>query len=189
MIQVFHPGSGTGSVLRIHEILERIRMRIREAKKHTVCPYGSRCGSVTLIRILIFYPSRIPYPGVKKGTGSRIRNTPVRWCNLSLDLCEEGAGSGEQEPVGLEVSRLCSQEHVTVFHILSCTAKKTSSQHEIREKIYIKKQCCGSESGSGISQNHMLSGLLDPDPDSLVRGMDPEPEPALDPDPSIIKQK
>jgi hypothetical protein len=30
-------------------------------------------------------------------------------------------------------------------------------------------------------------GLLDPDP--LVRGMDPDPDPALDPDPSIIMQK
>jgi hypothetical protein len=29
----------------------------------------------------------------------------------------------------------------------------------------------------------MFLGLLDPDPDPLVRGMDP------DPDPSIIKQK
>jgi hypothetical protein len=27
-----------------------------------------------------------------------------------------------------------------------------------------------------------------PDPDPLVRGMDPDPDPALDPDPSIIKQ-
>jgi hypothetical protein len=31
----------------------------------------------------------------------------------------------------------------------------------------------------------MFLGLLDPDPDLLVRGMDPDP----DPDPSIIKQK
>ena len=34
----------------------------------------------------------------------------------------------------------------------------------------------------------MLLGLLDPDPDPLVRGMDPDTDPALDPDPSIIKQ-
>jgi hypothetical protein len=34
-------------------------------------------------------------------------------------------------------------------------------------------------------------GLQDPDPDSLVRGMDPDPDPVLDPDsdPSIIMQK
>ncbi len=38
-------------------------------------------------------------------------------------------------------------------------------------------QCCGS----------MFLDLLDPDP--LVRGMDPDPDPALDPDPSIIMQK
>jgi hypothetical protein len=33
--------------------------------------------------------------------------------------------------------------------------------------------------------------LAIPDPDSLVRGLDPDPDPALDPDPdpSIIKQK
>jgi hypothetical protein len=33
---------------------------------------------------------------------------------------------------------------------------------------------------------HVFSGL--PGPDPLVRGMDPDPVPALDPDPSIIKQ-
>jgi hypothetical protein len=33
----------------------------------------------------------------------------------------------------------------------------------------------------------MFLGVLDPDPDPLVRGMDPAPDPA--PDPSIIKQK
>jgi hypothetical protein len=33
----------------------------------------------------------------------------------------------------------------------------------------------------------MFLGLLDPDPDPLVRGMDRDPAPA--PDPSIIKQK
>jgi hypothetical protein len=36
---------------------------------------------------------------------------------------------------------------------------------------------------------HMFLGLLDPDLDPLVRGMDPDPDPALDPDPSIIMQK
>ncbi len=35
----------------------------------------------------------------------------------------------------------------------------------------------------------MFLGLLDPDPDPLVRDMDPDPDPALDPDPSIIMQK
>jgi hypothetical protein len=36
----------------------------------------------------------------------------------------------------------------------------------------------------------MFLGLLDPDPDPLIRCMDPDPDPALDPDPdpSIIKQ-
>jgi hypothetical protein len=34
---------------------------------------------------------------------------------------------------------------------------------------------------------HMFLGLLDPDPDPLVKGMDPDPDPI--PDPSIIKQK
>jgi hypothetical protein len=36
-----------------------------------------------------------------------------------------------------------------------------------------------------IHRIHVFFGLLDPDP--LVRGMDPDP--ALDPDPSIIMQK
>jgi hypothetical protein len=40
----------------------------------------------------------------------------------------------------------------------------------------------------------MFLGLLDPDPDPLVRGMDLDPDPLvrgmdLDPDPSITKQK
>jgi hypothetical protein len=34
---------------------------------------------------------------------------------------------------------------------------------------------------------HMLFSLLNPDPDPLVRGMDPDPD--QDPDRSIIKQK
>ncbi len=39
-----------------------------------------------------------------------------------------------------------------------------------------------------IHRIHMFLGLLDPDPDPLVRGMDTDPHPALDqdPDPSII---
>jgi hypothetical protein len=32
----------------------------------------------------------------------------------------------------------------------------------------------------------MFLGLLDPDPDPLVRGMDPYPDPALDPDPDLL---
>ncbi len=36
-----------------------------------------------------------------------------------------------------------------------------------------------------IHRIHMFLGLLDPDPDLLVRGMDPDP----DPDPSNIKKK
>jgi hypothetical protein len=38
-----------------------------------------------------------------------------------------------------------------------------------------------------IHRIHVFLGLLDPDP--LVRGMDPDLDPAPDPDPSIIKQK
>jgi hypothetical protein len=34
---------------------------------------------------------------------------------------------------------------------------------------------------------HMFLGL--PDPDPLVRVMNPDPDPVLDPDPSIIMQK
>ncbi len=40
-----------------------------------------------------------------------------------------------------------------------------------------------------IRRIHMFLGLLDWDPDPLVRGMDPDPDPASDPDPSIIKQR
>jgi hypothetical protein len=35
----------------------------------------------------------------------------------------------------------------------------------------------------------MVLGLLDPDLDPLVRGMDLDPDTAPDPDPSIIMQK
>jgi hypothetical protein len=35
----------------------------------------------------------------------------------------------------------------------------------------------------------MFLGIRDPDSDPLVRGMDPDPDPASDPDPSISKQK
>ncbi len=38
-----------------------------------------------------------------------------------------------------------------------------------------------------IHRIHMFLGL--PDPDTLVRGMDPDPDPVSDPDPSITKQK
>jgi hypothetical protein len=38
-----------------------------------------------------------------------------------------------------------------------------------------------------IHRIHVFFGLPDPDPDPLVRDMDPDP--ALDPDPSIIMQK
>jgi hypothetical protein len=38
-----------------------------------------------------------------------------------------------------------------------------------------------------IHRIHLCLGLLDPDPDPLVRGVDPAPDPDLDP--SITKQK
>ena len=38
-----------------------------------------------------------------------------------------------------------------------------------------------------IQQIRMFLGLLDPDPGPLVRGMDPDPAP--DPNPSVIMQK
>jgi hypothetical protein len=40
-----------------------------------------------------------------------------------------------------------------------------------------------------IHRIHVFLGLLDPDPDLLVRGMDPDSDPAPDLDTSIIKQK
>jgi hypothetical protein len=40
-----------------------------------------------------------------------------------------------------------------------------------------------------IHRIHVFLGLQDTDPDTLVRGMDPDPDPALDPDPSIIMKK
>jgi hypothetical protein len=83
------------------------------------------------------------------------------------------------------------------------------TEKKLFEIFFLKKQCCesvsksGSESGSGstgsgstgstcfcaywirIHRIHMFLGLLDPDPDPLVTGMDPDPVPDL----SIIKQK
>ncbi len=40
-----------------------------------------------------------------------------------------------------------------------------------------------------LDPNPRVFGLPDQDPDPLVRGMDPDPDPALGPDPSIIMQK
>jgi hypothetical protein len=37
-----------------------------------------------------------------------------------------------------------------------------------------------------IHRNHMFLGL--PDPDPLFRGLDPDPDPAMDPDLSVIYQ-
>jgi hypothetical protein len=47
----------------------------------------------------------------------------------------------------------------------------------------LKKQCCGC--GSGSTGSTCFLGLRDLDPDPLVRGMDPDPDPALDPDPLV----
>jgi hypothetical protein len=43
----------------------------------------------------------------------------------------------------------------------------------------------------GVVLTAVFLGFLDPDLDPLFRGMDPDPQPALDPDqdPSNIKQK
>jgi hypothetical protein len=40
-----------------------------------------------------------------------------------------------------------------------------------------------------IHRIHVFLSLQDPDPDPLVRGMDPDPALDPDPDPSIIMQK
>ncbi len=48
---------------------------------------------------------------------------------------------------------------------------------------FLKRDFLG---GFPVFRIHVFLGL--PDPDPLVRGMDPDPDPALDPDPSIIKQ-
>jgi hypothetical protein len=45
-------------------------------------------------------------------------------------------------------------------------------------------QCCGS---GFVGSLPMFLGFLDPDPDPLVRDLDPDSAP--DPDPSIIAQK
>jgi|LakMenEpi03Aug12_release.lakeMendotaPanAssembly.Ray.scaffolds.fasta_scaffold5700976_1 hypothetical protein len=51
------------------------------------------------------------------------------------------------------------------------------------------QKCSVADPNPNLDPNPDLSnpGLLDPDPDPPVRGMDPAP--ALDPDPSIIKHK
>ncbi len=66
--------------------------------------------------------------------------------------------------------------------------------------IYGYLQCCMPR--DNVLDNAVLSSVADPDPpdphflglpepvpDPLVRGMDPDPGTALDPDPSIIMQK
>ncbi len=58
-----------------------------------------------------------------------------------------------------------------------------------------KPACCGSrsesgsESVSGFTVSTCFWASRIPDPDQIVRGMDPDPDPALDPDPAVIMQK
>ncbi len=50
-------------------------------------------------------------------------------------------------------------------------------------------QGCLIDQGSVPDPDPLVRGVdPDPDPDPLVRGVDPGPDPALDPDPSIMKQ-
>jgi hypothetical protein len=56
-------------------------------------------------------------------------------------------------------------------------------------RIEIMKFCQNHWSLVRIHRIHMFLGLLDLDPDPLVRGMDPHPDPAPDLDLSIPKQK
>ncbi len=52
-----------------------------------------------------------------------------------------------------------------------------------RIRVLIHRRTDISESGKAVLRIHVFLGLLDPNPDPLVRAMDPVP------DPSIIKQK
>ncbi len=55
--------------------------------------------------------------------------------------------------------------------------------------VHLYELIIPTESLRGSLEIAMFLGL--PDPDPLIRGMDPDPDPALDPDsdPSIIMQK
>jgi hypothetical protein len=59
------------------------------------------------------------------------------------------------------------------------------------KKLFIKKFFSVLRIRIRIHRIHVFLGLQDPDTEPLVRGMDPDPDPALDPDPdpSIIMQK
>jgi hypothetical protein len=61
---------------------------------------------------------------------------------------------------------------------MTLKGKRTHLESVMRIRIRIRIR---------IHQIHMFLGLMDPNPDPLVRGMDPDLDPA--PDPSIIKQK
>jgi hypothetical protein len=82
-------------------------------------------------------------------------------------------------PTGISLKKVEQKEAADQ----STAAGKQAANHE----GYAEEQCCGSGIRIRIHRIHMFLGLQDPDP--LVRGMDPDPEPALDPDPSIITLK
>ncbi len=69
------------------------------------------------------------------------------------------------------------QARVLVVLLQDALAQNPARKEAKGGITYRYRQCCGSGSA--------FLDLLDPDPDPLVRGMDP----AQDQDPSIIKQK
>jgi hypothetical protein len=75
---------------------------------------------------------------------------------------------------------------------VNCTASVLRYKELKKENETLKAELESLETGREELQAvlririHMFLGLLDPDP--LVRGMDPDPDPALDPDPSVIRQ-
>ncbi len=67
---------------------------------------------------------------------------------------------------------------------LAAAACRQMAEHAVLQRNYAA--AIGHYKAAFRIRIHVFLGL--PDPDPLVRGMDPDSDPALDPDPSIIKQ-
>ncbi len=112
----------------------------------------------------------------------KFKNTPVPYCIVILPHAGEAQAirlflGGALSEFQFHLLILCSMEICNIYSFSDFPSfESVLWQAVLRIRIRIRIL---------IHRIHVFLGL--PDPDPLVRGMDPDP--ALDPDPSIIMQK